>query len=48
MVINFICVNPTGFAPSTPLPFEYDNELVIDLCDAITSYEHDNDNNLYF
>ena len=48
MVINFIRVSPSGFAPSTQVPLEYDNELVMDLCDAITSYEHDNDDDLYF
>ena len=48
MAINFIRVSPTGFALSTQVPLEYNNELVMDLCDAITSYEHDNDNDLYF
>jgi len=48
MATNFIRVSPTGFAPSTQIPLVYDNELVMDLRNAFTSYKHANDDDLYF
>ena len=47
IAINFICVSLTSFASSKQVPPWYENEHVVGLCVAITSYCYDRNDDLY-